>query len=90
MPASRIPAFKHHTYPAARDWYQSKTAHGLLFHPDDAAKDMVLISSRAAMFTADEYRQIDAMMSTLFQHHSENVYGAAYPHFISSLQHPRH
>lgn len=65
-------------------------AQGLLFHPDDAADDMVLISTGAPMFSLEECEQIDSIMSTLFKHHGQDVYEAAYPHFMKSLQHAIH
>jgi len=86
---SRVPALKDVTYLSMSSWYESMAKADLLFHPDDAAEDIVKISNGAPTFSAEERVQLNSIISTLFNEHGSDVNEAAYPSFIKALT-PQH
>jgi hypothetical protein len=83
---TRIPPLKNDSYNAMSDWYGRMAKADLLFHPDDAPQDIVLISNGARTFDDLECEQLDEVMSRLFSNHGNKVYEAAYPYFMKTLE----
>jgi hypothetical protein len=87
---SRIPTLEDVSYQSMDLWFRLMVEANLHFHPDDSPKDIVRISDGAPTFTEDECLALDKTMSTLFENHGNDVYEAAYPHFIRFLEPFRH
>lgn len=87
---SRIPTLESTSYQSMDRWFKLMTEANLHFPPDDAPKDIVRISDGAPAFTEDECRALDKTMSILFENHGNDVYEAAYPHFMRFLEPFRH
>ena len=66
-------------------WYESMAEANLLFHPDEAAEEIVLISDGSPSFSKEECVQINEIMLTMFKRHGVRVYEAAYPFFMKAI-----
>lgn len=83
---TRIPTLLGNSYQSMSEWYKLMAAADLLFHPDDAPQDIVRISDGVAAFTKEECNQLEEVMSLLFEQHGDQVYEAAYPYFMKTLE----
>lgn len=84
--ASRIPTLTGTSYQSMDSWFKSMADADLLFHPDDAPKDIVRIADGSPTFTKEECRKLDEALSIMFERHGDEVYEAAYPYFMKTLE----
>jgi hypothetical protein len=66
-------------------WFSEMSVRGLLFHPDDAPETIVSITTGEKVFTDDECRMLDNTISEMFSQFDNEVYEAAYPSFMKSM-----
>lgn len=83
---SRIPELHNLSSGDMSNWYRRMAEANLLFHPDDAPEEIVLISDGAPAFNKAECYELNNIMSKLFKQHGDQVYEAAYPHFMKTLE----
>ena len=83
---SRIPQLQARSYRGMSNWYGQMAKAKLLFHPDDAPEEIVLISDGSPVFSKAECDDLNRVMSQLFKKHGDMVYEAAYPYFMKTLE----
>lgn len=82
MHISRIPAFESNTAEGMQAWFAAMAERGLLFHPEDAPKNIIFIETGKPTFTAEECRELDGIMQQMFSVHGNAAIDACYPVFM--------
>jgi len=85
MNVSRIPEFSDKSFDGMLFWFATMSQRRLLFHPDDAPEDIVIISTGKPMFSPVESREAGAILGEMFKLHGDNVYESAYPIFMKRM-----
>jgi hypothetical protein len=78
---SRIPDPLNNSFFAMNRWFAKMQASGLLFHPEDRAKDIVEVASGKAIFSSEECCELDKIIDAMFEKHGEQVCEVAYKFF---------
>jgi hypothetical protein len=86
MQTNRIPDFTPKTRAGMSVWFDQMSRSDLLFHPDDSPQDIVTIADNKPMFTAAECARLQAITREMFELFGDDVYEAAYPFFMISLE----
>ena len=72
--SSRIPPRPNKSFFAMNRWFNKMYQSGLLYHPDDAAENIVSVATGEPLFTKDECGELDKAMADMFEHHGDKVY----------------
>ena len=81
---ARIPDLPNNSFFAMNRWFYKMYQAGLLFHPDDAAKEIVDQSGNAT-FTGEECEQLDEAVGRMFKVHGDLVYDVGLTYFQKAL-----
>ena len=71
---SRIPRFQPRTIGDVHRWFAEMDAAGLLYHPDEPAETIVLITSDQRMFTDEESVALNRIVGGMFKRFGDRVY----------------
>jgi hypothetical protein len=78
----RIPDFADLTPDGMQYWFAEMSARDLIFHPEDAPREIQDAVTGERMFTDGECVKLEAILSTMFAAHGDGVIEAAYPVFM--------
>ena len=82
MNASRIPDFADLTPDGMQFWFAEMSVRGLIFHPEEAPREMQLVATGERMFNVEECAKLEVILSTMFTTFGDGVVDAAYPIFM--------
>lgn len=85
MNASRIPDFANKSREGMSIWFAEMSLRGLLFHPEDAPRDIITITTNERTFTSEECIKLDGIMAEMFTLFGNDVCEAAYPIFMKRM-----
>jgi hypothetical protein len=74
MDNDRIPSLPNTSSFAMHRWFYRLGKSGLLYHPDDAAADIVDLRSGLPLFEPQECIRLDEGMRALLERHGDKVY----------------
>ena len=86
MDTSRIPELEGATFTATKAWFKAMAKRGLLYHPNDAADQIISNKSGRRLFSSDECLKLDAILGRMFERFGDEVYTAAYPVFMKEFR----
>ena len=66
-------------------WFAEMSLHGLLFHPEEAPRDIITITTNERTFTPEECGKLDGIMAEMFAMFGDGVYETAYPIFMNCV-----
>ena len=84
MNASRIPDFDNKSHEGMSIWFAEMALRGLLFHPEDAPRDIIKGGTPERLFTPDECVKLDGVMAEMFTLFSDGVCEICYPIFVKT------
>ncbi len=82
MNTSRIPDFVARTPHGMQVWFAEMSARDLIFHPEEAPREIYHVVTGERMFSGAECTKLEAILSTMFTSFGEGVIDAAYPIFM--------
>lgn len=82
MKSSRIPDFANKTRQGMTRWFSEMALRGLLFHPEDRPRDIIVIATGKPTFSRGECAKLDLIMTDMFGRFGDGVCQAAYPVFM--------
>jgi hypothetical protein len=85
MQISRIPDFANKSREGMSMWFAEMSLRGLLFHPEDAPRDIITIATGEPSFTADECIKLERILDEMFALYGDGVCEAAYPIFMKCM-----
>lgn len=85
MEASRIPDLTSSNFDGMLLWFAEMSKRDLLFHPDDAPDQIVIIKTGEPTFSPDECRKLETVLSRMFNQFGDEVHTAAYPVFMKAM-----
>lgn len=85
MKASRIPDFANKSLEGMSIWFTEMSLRGLLFHPEDAPRDIIAITTNERTFTPEECAKLDGIMAEMFALFGDGVCETAYPLFMKCM-----
>jgi hypothetical protein len=71
---SRIPAPPNRSFFSMNHWFYKMYQAGLLYHPDEAAKNIICLATNEQLFTATECDALDKTIDAMFKTHGDKVY----------------
>lgn len=85
MKASRIPDFANKSREGMSTWFAEMSLRGLLFHPEDAPRDIITITTNERTFTTEECVKLDGIMAEMFAMFGDDVCETAHPIFMKCM-----
>jgi len=72
--SARIPSLPGKSYFSMHRWFYKMYQAGLLYDPDEPAKNIVVIATGLPTFTPEECEVLDSAMDLMFQVHGDRVH----------------
>ena len=85
MNTTRIPEFTDKSFDGMQAWFAEMSEQDIIFHPDDAPETIVSITTGENVFPVDECQKLNKILSEMFSQFNDDVYEAADPSFIKSM-----
>lgn len=82
MSESRIPDFVEISSDGMLVWFAEMSARELIFHPENAPREIVSVADGSAFFSESECVKLETILATMYDHFGEGVIDSAYPIFM--------
>jgi len=82
MNVSRIPAYDRTNADGMLVWFSEMAQRGLLFHPEESARNIIRVEDGMPLFVEAESEAADKVLTEMFAEHGDKVIEACYPIFM--------
>ncbi|MDO9235378.1 MAG: hypothetical protein Q7U28_04990 [Aquabacterium sp.] len=81
----RIPNLPNKSFFAMNKWFSQMYLAGFLYHPDDAAEDIVSMIGEP-IFTAEECIELNKAVGLMFEYHGDKLYDVGLKYMHKALE----